>query len=227
MKFSYDDESKEFVNEITSQFLKIGNFEAIERIGRYQDALEKQCLELSSNPKKLQGYLFTTPAQEILHDAVRREKSSSIGKFIPDKTFSQPIPLNAFAAIMVLYDYLIAPQRCFRVAEGIFESVLKSKLEILDETDAVLYDSGVAAKAETAENADQEEKNGFGFWKLLDTFLEKYPRIKSRKSSKDLLDPESLTSKEKITEIVVELAGIVAVYDYLLRIESERKGRGE
>jgi len=227
MKFSYDDEPKEFFNEIISQFSKNGNSEAIERIGLYQDALERQCLELLSNPKELLGYGFATPEQEILHEAVERERSSNVGKSIPDKTIRQPIPLNAFAAIMVLYDYLIAPQRCFRVADRIFESVLKSKLEILDETDAVLYDSGVAAKAEAVENVGQEEKNGLGFWKLLDIFLKQYPDIKSRRTSKDLSDSNSLTSKEKITEIVVELAGIVAVYDYLPWIESERKGRGE
>jgi hypothetical protein len=227
MKFSYDDEPKEFFNEIISQFSKNGNSEAIERIGRYQDALERRCLELLSNPKELLGYGFATPEQEILHEAVERERSSNVGKSIPDKTIRQPIPLNAFAAIMVLHDYLIAPQRCFRVAEGIFESVLKRKLEILDETDAVLYDAGVAAKAEAAENADQEEKNGFGFWKLLDSFQEKYRGIKFLRTSRDLENPESLTPEEKKAEIVVELAGIVAVRKYLRRIESERKGRGE
>jgi hypothetical protein len=133
--------------------------------------------------------------------------------------------LNGFAVIMVLFDYLVAPQLLFRGIEGVFKSVRRRELKFLDEMDASLYDSGVAAKAEAAENAGQEEKDGVGFWNLLDTFLESYPGIKSSSTSRDLTDRNSLSSNDKKLEIIVDFAGIVSTQEHRSWMIKERKWR--
>ena len=117
----------------------------------------------------------------------------------------------------MLFDYLVAPQLLFRGIEGVFKSVLRRELKFLDEMDASLYDSGVAAKAEAAENAGQEEKDGVAFWNLLDTFLESYPGIKSSSISRDLTDRNSLSSNDKKLEIVKKINKIKKK-EYLINI---------